>query len=221
MRHKLLKTIALAATCIGALAVPSMLAASNGPGQSTVLSPLVDGTVIDVNGDGAGDWTYDGFGSVVVGLSHPALGPGEDRGVFEFSLASLGRSCATSAVLSLNVAGSFSDFDFTSPNFTLYAAPADGVLTTADYSAIPIGYPTIYTDVAVDVTSAVRFAMNPALKTVGIENVGFVLAWNRPSTVGSAGLLFGTTELEQAYGDEYRSAKLEVRTTPGTCGPQD
>lgn len=210
--------IAVAAIVACALGVSATASASAGPSSTTVLSPIIDGTVIDVDGDAAGDWTYDGFGSAVVGFNHLALGPGEDRGVLEFDLASLQRRCVSNAELLLNVAGSFSDFYAVQhPYFTVYAGAGDGELTTSDYSgAAAAGNLAIEDDVAVGVAGVLRRLLAPP--PTRAQTVRFVLAWDKPASfAGSGGLLFGTSELEEAYGYEYRSADLAVESTPGVC----
>ena len=210
--------IAVAAALACALVASATASASAGPSSTNVISPAIDGTVIDVDGDAAGDWTLDGSNSVVVGFNHLSLGPGEDRGVLEFNLAPLQRRCVSSAHLMLNVAGSFSDFYAVQhPFFGVYAGAGDGELTTSDYSgATAIRYLPIEDDVAVDVTAALRDLLAPP--PARAQTVRFVLAWDKPTSfTGSGGLLFGTNELEEALGYEYRSADLVVESTPGVC----
>jgi hypothetical protein len=206
---------------VAALLAVTPASPSNGPAVSTILSPIVDGTATDTDGDGRGDVTYDGLGSVVVGYAHSALESGEHRGVFEFELAALEHRCAESAQLLLNVAGSFgptSDIPFLYPNYTLYAGTGDGVLTAGDYSnADLIASLTFRTDVAIDVTAVVRSALHPWLVRDGTTPLRFVLAWDTAPSAVAGGLLFGSNELEEVHGDEFRATRLAVQTTPGSC----
>ena len=215
------KTMLVMLAGVAALLAVAPASPSNGPRDSTVLSPIVDGTATDTDGDGLGDVTYDGLGSVVVGYAHPALDSGEHRGVFEFDLAALEHRCAESAQLLLNVAGSFgptSDIPFLYPNYTLNAGMGDGLLTAGDYSnADPIASLAFRTDVAIDVTEAVRSALHPRLVRDRATPLRFVLAWDTAPSAVVGGLLFGSNELEEVYGDEFRATRLAVQTSPGAC----
>jgi hypothetical protein len=177
--------------------------------------PIVDGTVIDVDRNGRGDAIDDGLGSVVVGDSLSALGPGEQRGVFEFDVRHVQSACVESADLRLNVVGSFGEFDAVhDPRFTLASGRGDGVLSPSDFAgAIRVAQLTTFgDDVTVDVTTALRVA-----KLLGLNRIRFVLSWDAVPTDVPAALLFGSAELEGLYGPEFRAARLVLTPVAATC----
>jgi hypothetical protein len=181
-----------------------VLAASSGAATGTEFIASDDATVTDGDLDGAGDWVYNEQ-SVVVGYAHPALGPGEHRGVYEFDL---GRTAAgvDAATLALHVAGSFVTSD-PDPRLIVFVGPGDGQVTAADFAPSPselAGEVNLYeVGETIDVTTA--------LQVVGPSRFIRVVVAPHPATVGTpGGLLFGSWENELAYGDGYRTARLTI-----------
>lgn len=184
------------------------------------LRPALDGTVVDTDSDGRGDWVYDGLGSVVVGYGHPALGVGEDRGVFEFPLPTVNTPiCIASASLTFSVPGYNGDW---STDYSLMAGVADGSLATSDYGRTSNDKALTSRDeqalilansMSVDVTREVQLA-TLMTRTPNVTGVRFVLRQTHVAIGLVGSILVGSNELEDAYGSEYtQAARLTITYT--------
>lgn len=171
--------------------------------------PIADGSVTDVNLDGAGESILDGQNSVLVGFN--ALGPGEHRGVYEFDVSSLPiGALVVSATLGLNLTGT--RFDGTDPNLTLYAGAGNGSLDVSDFAAGSFVMGFLSNDagqlVGFDNVLNVRVAVQQLLDA-GAQFIVFVLRPNPLASGGTGALLYSSNEIG-VFSDQFGPAELIV-----------
>lgn len=187
----------------GALAVVT----GGSTAAATTVRAVVDGSVIDSDFDGRGDFTYNDLGSVIVGFN-AHFGPGEYRGVYEFDLGEVARCGTPTALLRLNLAGTFADAG--DPSLTLTASAGDGALMIEDFAAgsfvggFPAEDPITYPVSVVDVSTAVRSAVE-----AGWSHIAFVVRPNPASAAVRGAFLFSSNEIADAYGFAPTVLELE------------
>ena len=168
----------------------------------TVLRATVDGSVIDLTGDGTADFIYNDLGSVIVGFN-AHFGPGEYRGVYEFDVRGIAPCAAGfTARLRLSQAGTFGTSGIAGdPNLTVYAGLGDGLLSFDDFGSgsLLAGFsafdPATYPFPVIDATSAVESVM-----AAGGSYVSFVIRPNPVSADVVGAYLFSSNEITDTYG---------------------
>jgi hypothetical protein len=167
--------------------------------------PVADGSIVDSNSDGIGDFAADGINSVLVGFN-TVLGPGEHRGVYEFDLREF-RTCAggISATLHLSLTGTH--LAGSDPNLTLHAGPGNGSLDLSDFASgrLVTGFSAFDATPfnVLDVTATVN-----ALLDEGAPFVAFVVRPNPGASSSSGAFLYSSNEISDAFG--FQPTRLDV-----------
>jgi len=185
-------------TILVAVGTVLVMAIGASAASTTTLRAVVDGSVIDSDLDGRGDFTYDGLGSVIVGFN-AHFGPGEYRGLYDFDLGDVPACGNVVARLRLSLGGTFADAG--DPNLTLFAAIGDGALTPEDFdmgslaASFSANEPATYPISVVDVSMAVRSA-----RVADAPHLAFALRPNPLSAAVRGAFLFSSNEITDVYG---------------------
>ena len=175
----------------------------------------VDGTAIDLDGDGEGDFVYDAVGSVLVGWNS-GYWLGEHRGVYEFDVKSAPKLQRGSRVLLyLSCLGHYLNGEAMSHHFSLYAGPGNGLLEAGDFQAgefvtqfeacddnDPLGW---WHD-RIDVTRVVRRLIHQ-----GAQDVVFIVRSDPGESASSGGILYNSYEWSLIDGGIPATLEIEAR----------
>jgi len=170
---------------------------------------LVDGTAIDLDVDGEGDFVA--VGSVLVGWNS-GYWPGEHRAVYDFDVRSAPKLQHGARIfLYLNCVGHFRNGQAMSHELSLYAGPGSGVIEIEDFQAGELVAEFDALDACdpsewhgkIDVTKVVRRLIHQ-----GAQDIVFIVRPDPGESASSGGILYNSYELFLRYG--YVPATLVI-----------
>jgi len=175
----------------------------------------VDGTAIDLDVDGEGDFVYDAVGSVLVGWNS-GYWPGVDRGVYEFDVSSAPKlQNGARVLLYLSCLGHYLDGEALSHHLSLYAGPGNGVIEVEDFQAGEFvtefdacaDYdPSGWWHDRIDVTRVVRRLIHQ-----GAQDIVFIVRPDPGESASSGGILYNSYELSPIHGDVPATLEIEAK----------
>jgi WD40 repeat protein len=177
--------------------------------QVARVRPADDGSVVDPDLDGDGDFVFNGLGSVLVGFN-TSVGAGENRGVYVFDLRAIA-PCDGELTADLLLSLTGTQGDGTDPHLTLYSGTGDGSVGVTDFAsgALVTGFSAFEADPfnVIDVTTVVEGALGS-----GESFIVFVVRPNPAASGGQGAFLYSSNEISDAFG--FEPTILETTCVP-------